>query len=237
MQEYYINQIRCGDLKTGDKLPPEIELARSFSISRNTLREALKSLEALGILETVRGQGTFVAADARKRVGNMDLLRCFSDKNDLHAMLEAKNILVAEAARFAAMRRTKEDLAEMEALLDTPMDSGFSAESIFQIRVASAAKSPVLSGYVRSVYQQLLETEYPRLLLRLPISDIRLSQRQILEAIAQADEEKAYLAAKQVSDIRYEKLREIHLTESNLNTMHEKNEEKYSVFLNMIQDR
>ena len=59
--------VRCGDLKAGDKLPPEIELAQSLSLSRSTLREALKSLEAIGILETVRGQGTFVTMDARKQ--------------------------------------------------------------------------------------------------------------------------------------------------------------------------
>ena len=237
MQEYYINQIRCGDLKTGDKLPPEIELARSFSISWNTLREVLKSLEALGVLETVRGQGTFVAADARKRIADMDLVRCFSMENDFQALLEAKNALMSEIARLAAMRRTEDDIAEMGAVLSTPIDSGFSAESIFQIRVANAAKSPVLSGYVRSVYQQLLETEYPRLLLRLPISDIRLGQRQILEAIAQADEEKVHQTAKRVSDIRYLQLFENCMTENRDSTAQEANQQKHSVFINVLPER
>lgn len=164
VQEYFINLVRCGDLKAGDKLPPEIDLAQSFSISRNTLREALKSLEALGVLETVRGQGTFVTPDVRKCIADMDLVRCFSMENDFQALLEAKNTLVPEMARLAALRRTEEDLAEMGAVLDTPMDSCFSAESMFQIRVASTAKSSVLSGYLRSVYQRLLETEYPKLI-------------------------------------------------------------------------
>lgn len=237
VQEYFINLVRCGDLKAGDKLPPEIDLAQSFSISRNTLREALKSLEALGVLETVRGQGTFVTPDARKRIADMDLVRCFSMENDFQALLEAKNTLVPEMARLAALRRTEEDLAEMGAVLDTPMDSCFSAESMFQIRVASTAKSSVLSGYLRSVYQRLLETEYPKLLSRLPISDIQSGQRQILEAIAQADEESAYQIAKRVSDNRYLQVFENLVTESGDTATQEERQQKHSVFLYGMSDR
>ena len=161
----------------------------------------------------------------------MDLLRYISTENDMQALLEAKNTLVPEMARLAALRRTEEDLTEMEAVLDTPMDSCFSAESMFQIRVASTAKSSILSGYLRSVYQRLLETEYPKLLSRLPISEIQSGQRQILAAIAQADEERAYQIAKRVSDNRYLQVFENLVTESGDTATQEERQQKHSVFL------
>ena len=206
VQEYFINQIRSGDLQAGEKLPPEIDLAQSFSVSRNTLREALKSLEAIGVLEIRRGKGSFVALDARKRISDMELLRYLPFENAYSAVLEAKNALEPEVARLAALRRTEEDILEMKTILETPIDSNFSLESVFQTCVASAAKSQVLFGYIRSVYQQLLETEYPKLLLQLHISDLRVDQSRIFEAIVRGDEEWAYQVAKQTADKRYRQL-------------------------------
>lgn len=60
--EQFRQQIRAGNLRPGDKLPPERELATQFGVGRNSIREALRELDLLGLVESRHGEGTFVAA-------------------------------------------------------------------------------------------------------------------------------------------------------------------------------
>ena len=57
-------QIECGQLQPGQQLPTEIELQEHYEASRNTVRDAIKSLTSLGLVETRPGQGTFVVKKA-----------------------------------------------------------------------------------------------------------------------------------------------------------------------------
>lgn len=66
-----IEQIQKGNWAQGSKLPGEIELANSFSVSRNIMREALKILENFGVLDARNGIGTFVSEHAIENIENM----------------------------------------------------------------------------------------------------------------------------------------------------------------------
>jgi GntR family transcriptional regulator, transcriptional repressor for pyruvate dehydrogenase complex len=104
-------------LKPGDMLPPERELVKKFRVSRSSIRDAIRSLEALGLLEPRQGVGTVVrdvSSDAMVRpVANLLLEK----QKTIRDLLEARQIIEPALVRRAALRASPEQLAELEAIL------------------------------------------------------------------------------------------------------------------------
>lgn len=98
-----IGLIRSGHLKSGDKLPPQDELARTLGISRTSLREALVQLSYRGIVESIHGRGTFVC-DQGPHSENM---------------MESRLIMEPRLAGLAAARGTATERDELAAMLAT----------------------------------------------------------------------------------------------------------------------
>jgi DNA-binding FadR family transcriptional regulator len=103
-------------LRAGDRLPPERQLAEQFQVSRNTLREALRSLEIAGLLELKKGAagGAFI-----REGGGGAAVAGLADLYHLGAirpqhLTEARIIIGTEVARLACARRSAEDLALLE---------------------------------------------------------------------------------------------------------------------------
>ena len=190
LMDVILDNITVGDLPVGEKLPPEADLADQLRVSRNTLREALKTLETFGIIESIHGQGTFVSANALQRIPNIEVLKLLSESHDVQSLLDARLVIEPGMARLAAERRTEEDIELISGSIDLFHDSAHGLETIFHMRVAQAAKSPVLYGYLQGVIQQLIHTPYPlvqaQLLPNYAQQEIR-QHREILEAICDQD--------------------------------------------------
>lgn len=106
--------INVEDLEIGDRLPSEARLAEMFGMSRSIVREALVRLASDGITEARRGAGSFVKRRPSERLGSHMTMQ------DLSATLgsyEVRFVLEAEAARLAAIRRSAEQLDEIEAAM------------------------------------------------------------------------------------------------------------------------
>ena len=103
LMDVLIQNICTGDLPAGEKLPPEAELAEQLRVSRNTLREALKTLETFGIIESLHGQGTFVSATALQRIPNIEILKLLSENHDVQSLLDARLVIEPGLARLAAL--------------------------------------------------------------------------------------------------------------------------------------
>ena len=194
LMDVIIANITGGDLPAGEKLPPEAELAEHLHVSRNTLREALKTLETFGIIESLHGQGTFVSASALQRIPNIEILKLLSADHDVQSHLDARLVIEPGMAKLAAERRTDEDIDRIEHSLDLFLDSSHSIEGMFHMRVAQAAKSPVLYGYLQAVFQQLIHTPYPLLQTHLLADHHEIEvreHREILEAISDQDDSAA----------------------------------------------
>lgn len=99
-------------LQPGDKLPNEVELSQELGVSRATLREAIRTLSAQGVLEVRRGKGTFVA----QQVAEMDDFG-FSSleqiRGQLRDLFELRSIFEPRAAELACRRATAEELEEI----------------------------------------------------------------------------------------------------------------------------
>ena len=185
-----ISSIESGELPAGAKLPPEAELAETFHVSRNSLREALKTLDTFGIIQSLHGQGTFVSQNAIQRIPNIEVLQLLSDNDDLQSLLDARLVLEPGIARLAALRRTDADIDLLHSSLDTFVNRSHGLSSMFHIRVSEAAKSPVLHGFLQTIFQKLIYTPYPLLqeqLLTDQRDDEIREHREILESIIDQD--------------------------------------------------
>ena len=152
------SMIRSGKWKVGDRIPAEAELARAFSVSHNTIREALQSLIHMGMLEARPGDGTYVMASDRFAVAVSNRLK----ESELPQILEARLALEKEIARLAAVKRTDEDLKELEnALKDCHgrVRQGIEDDMLFHAAVARATHNPVLSELYNVVIRQKLLQE------------------------------------------------------------------------------
>jgi GntR family transcriptional repressor for pyruvate dehydrogenase complex len=108
-------QIMNGTIIPGTKLPPEREMAETFNVNRTTLREALRKLENLELLEIRHGDGVYTKNFLE--TGNLDLIKAAvsmdEDNVTLFNVLEARRFVVPGMAYLAAQRRTTTDLDEL----------------------------------------------------------------------------------------------------------------------------
>src|SRR5215218_4795364 len=115
--EHLAREILRGSLPAGGRLPSERDLAVRFGVGRASVREALASLQLHGVLETRRGAGSFVAADALERLRDAraaDVLRRDAATADTSpsALLEARLTLEPAVARLAAATARRDARAE-----------------------------------------------------------------------------------------------------------------------------
>jgi GntR family transcriptional regulator, transcriptional repressor for pyruvate dehydrogenase complex len=112
-------QIMSGAVAPGDKLSTERELAESFKVNRATVREALRKLENLELIDIRHGDGVY--AKNFLESGNFDLIKAaytLDERNEIILnVLEVRRITVPEMACLAAQRRTAADLAELEKVI------------------------------------------------------------------------------------------------------------------------
>ena len=112
-------QIMDGTLAPGNKLPTERELAENFEVNRATVREALRKLENLDLVEIRHGDGLYIKNYLES--GNLDLIKAAfnMDSSDqvMDNILEVRRYVVPQMAYLAALKRTKDDLKELEQVI------------------------------------------------------------------------------------------------------------------------
>lgn len=198
------DRIEAGTYARGSKLPTEQELISDFGVSRTVVREAISNLKAAGLVSTHQGIGAFVMEAPPPS------FRIESDKMHLleevvHG-LELRIGIELEAASLAAMRRTDEDLAAIEAAcnaMDRAIESGegnIQADLDFHMAIARSTQN---QNFV-NIFNYLSQVLIPR--SRVPthhlgsasLSDylkrINLEHRQVLSAIRNRDPESARAA-------------------------------------------
>ena len=109
-------RIITGDLKVGEKLSPERELAEQFGVSRTAVREAVKALQEKGLLEVLPGRGTFISnGTSRAMRHSFGLLIRFGQPEGARNLVEVREIIEPEIAALAAPRANEENIAAMRA--------------------------------------------------------------------------------------------------------------------------
>jgi GntR family transcriptional repressor for pyruvate dehydrogenase complex len=149
--------IVSGELAPGDRLPREADLAERLGLSRSSLREAVRALSLIRILDVRQGDGTYVTS-----LDPALLLDALSFVVDLHqdrsvlALLEARRLLESETAALAAQRIEPEQLGELRRLLDamqrcSTIEELVETDLAFHRTIAAAAGNPVVAKLLDSL--------------------------------------------------------------------------------------
>ncbi|WEX12056.1 FadR/GntR family transcriptional regulator [Chelativorans sp. AA-79] len=149
--------VKAGELSAGDRLPSERDLASSFGVSRPTIREALKVLAALGVVEIRHGGGVFVST-----LSASDLLRpltFFLSLEDVtvEKLYAARRLIEAEIAALAARSATEADISVLRKLLSVQTETVDQAERYrevdtdFHAKLADIADNPFLGRAAQSL--------------------------------------------------------------------------------------
>jgi DNA-binding FadR family transcriptional regulator len=171
-------RIRSGEWAVGDLIPKEPELMELMGVGKSTVREAVRSLAAFGMLQTVPGVGTFVRS--RTPVGSV--LAEFLADHDLEEVLVYRRSLEIEAAQAAAIRRSDEQLAALRASHGRALAAGERGP-----RETSGAGSPPEEERCNHVLREdsfhrlIVEASGSRLLLDLYIG--------VMEALGEAEQQ------------------------------------------------
>ena len=158
LTEQALNQLEqlleSGEWPVGEKIPPEPVLMDTLGISRNTLREAIRSLVHAGYLETRQGIGTTVKSHS----GLDRALRKRMRAGDLVEVLELRLALEREAAEKAALRRTDEQLGEMRRLLALWQEAAEEGKASSFVRHDSAFHQAVIRASGNSMFMEMYDS-------------------------------------------------------------------------------
>jgi len=112
--EQIMELIKRNELKPGDKLPPERELAEKLSISRGSLREAFRVLESRGLIKSKPGGGRFIREVNKDTLTNTENVILNLEKSSILELLEAREMFEVKIVELAAQRATAEDVKVIE---------------------------------------------------------------------------------------------------------------------------
>lgn len=202
LYEQIIEQIEgsilAGELKPGDQLPAERELAQRFGVSRTAVREAVKALREKGLVEAYSGRGTFITNGTSQAIRqSLDLMIKIGQPDGCTHLAEVRLILEPEIAALAATRVEEQHLAAMREAI-TVMDNSrqnpdayIEADLDFHLALAEAAANPLILSLLDSIVGLLREQ-------RLRIFNVdggpergQFHHKRIIEAIETRDAERA----------------------------------------------
>ena len=166
VQKEIISKIRdlinYKNLEPGDKLPSERMLSEKFEVSRSNVREAIQKLEFYGLLKSIPQSGTFVANIGVIAMNGMieDILRL--DEPDFKSLVETRILLELKTARLAALRRSEEDLANMEKALNAYRDKVLNGEDavqedlLFHLAIAKASGNSTMNTFMLIITPEII---------------------------------------------------------------------------------
>jgi DNA-binding FadR family transcriptional regulator len=169
------HQLKTGRLKAGDRLLPERDLATVLGVSRPVVREALRTLAAIGAVDIRPGHGTIVTRPDFSIVGDFFSLALAQEPNVVDDVIEVRIAIERHAVRLACRRASENDMARMTDVYQDIVNSldddvaGWRADFDFHRALVAAARSPTLSG----VYEAISD------LLRTSLKERRMHIRHI----------------------------------------------------------
>jgi len=161
-----LSMISEGYWMPGEKLPPLRELAASLGVGMSTLREALQSLQTMGILKMLHGDGTYLEDSPSQVIySHMVTVSLAMSKNNMQMLFDARGVIETGFAFFAAEHATEEQIKklfqiledERQAILDSSHDQIHSLDLEFHKTIAEIADNDFLQQIIDSLFTALDE--------------------------------------------------------------------------------
>jgi len=148
---YHIKEmILSGEIKSDEYLPPQPELACSFGVGLSTIREAIKGLSLVGIVDPQPGRGTYVHPDAASLIRMLNFQQTRLEGLDISMLYEVRKLIETEIVALAAERATEQEIAEIRGSLAqmqnmvNDSDAYMEADTKFHTSVARACHNSLL---------------------------------------------------------------------------------------------
>ena len=191
-----LEDIKSGVLTPGERLPSERTLAKELNVSRTAIREAMASMEMMGLVEARVGEGTFIKSPSLTSIIEPFSTVFTYDSQMNNELIETRLILETETASLAAQRRNDEHLSKMKAALDAMKRAiqdgslGIESDKAFHIALACAAGNRAINMTLL-MCSEMLSPTYSIAHRLQPLDDILDEHTAIFQAVAAQDEKKA----------------------------------------------
>lgn len=152
-----LSLIKEKELRPGDKLPPERELATKMKVSRPSLREALRALSIMKVVEIRHGDGTYISSlSPQMLVEHLDFVFTLDDSTFLE-LFETRKIIEVGIVALAAQRITDEEIAALEVCVTRSSEATHDPKALLQLdldihsQIAQAARNHMLIGFMQVI--------------------------------------------------------------------------------------
>lgn len=150
------DMIQKGTLKRGDKLPSERDLVEQLQVSRASIREALRALEVVGLIECRQGEGNYINASFQDNLFEPLSIMFLLEGSSPAQIWELRKIIEVEAAGLAAKRITEEQLKELKELTESFMncddeDINVEIDKQFHYKIAEFSGNVLIFNILRTV--------------------------------------------------------------------------------------
>lgn len=197
--DYFKKKIIDGELRPGEKLPPEREIAELLNVSRNSVREAIRIMDMTGVISSQQGSGNYITCEFQKSLSETMTMMFAMDQIDYKQISQIRQALERLALSLAVTQATDGQIAEMEKLVEKLDQSSDDEKNVvldkkihFTLAQASGnvlvldfleACSGVIDMFIKDVREEILRTEDRK---------DRLNQchRKLVEALKEKDEAK-----------------------------------------------
>lgn len=194
---YVRQQLVAGELRPGDRLPSERDLAVRLGVSRPILREGLRALSVLGLLDVQQGRGAFIGVADISVLGDALVFCLAQQPNALEDVLQGRIAIECQAIRLACQTATDVELTQLEQRLSHFVESlqdperGGLADHAFHLAIVEASHSSTLVTMYRALQPLLLRSHVERRRLALPdpevVSFLVEAHREVFVAIVNGD--------------------------------------------------
>lgn len=182
-------------LVPGQKIPTENELCHQLGVCRNSLREAMKILSAMGIVEIRRGDGTYIADKVSPSVFDSLIYSLMLERSTQEEILELRKTLEVDILELAIQKAGDEDIALLDNLLqdfrqmidNKEYDKVADLDIKFHYALVDIAKNPLLGRIVKGVYSIFYPSVERTLCLKHEFEGAYKKHKDIVEVIRKKD--------------------------------------------------
>lgn len=201
--------IREGEYAVGSRLPKEKDLAHHFGVGRSSMREAIRTLQAEGYVQSSHGVGVFVISDKPSIFGMTD--KSLTGGYKMEELFEARILIEGETASLAAKRATEEQRRVLEEIVDeaakpeVTTDEFISLDAKFHGKIAELSGNSLLLHMWESIAPQFQEYSHRVILIPGRRVQAHKDHTEIMRAIIEArPEDAARLAQEHVITVQKE---------------------------------